>query len=128
MDAEGTNVRRISFEGEWNDDATWSPDGEQIAYTSRVNGRFQIRIANLVTGREPHRRRRRIERAADLVAGRESGSPSSRIAAARWQIYRMRVDGTDIQQLTFDGENKDPDWSKKAGMRNVLCIDRRERS
>ena len=21
---------------------------------------------------------------------------------------------TDIQQLTFDGENKDPDWSKKA--------------
>ena len=30
-----------------------------------------------------------------------------------WQIYRMRVDGTDLLQLTFDGENKDPDWSKK---------------
>jgi len=25
----------------------------------------------------------------------------------------MRVDGTDLLQLTFDGENKDPDWSKK---------------
>jgi len=32
----------------------------------------------------------------------------------RWQVYRMRVDGTDVLQLTFDGENKDPDWSKKA--------------
>jgi TolB protein len=44
MDAEGTNVRRISFDGEWNDDAVWSPTAK-IAYTSRVNGRFQIRIA-----------------------------------------------------------------------------------
>ena len=25
----------------------------------------------------------------------------------------MRADGTDLLQLTFDGENKDPDWSKK---------------
>ena len=24
-------MQRLSFEGEWNDDATWSPDGEQIA-------------------------------------------------------------------------------------------------
>jgi len=29
-------------------------------------------------------------------------------------LYRMCVDGTDVLQLTFDGENKDPDWSKKA--------------
>ena len=113
MDAEGTNVQRLSFEGEWNDDATWSPDGEQIAYTSRVNGRFQIRIASVIT------------RQSRIIAGEGSNeqptwSPDGRWIAfqsnrsGRWQIYRMRTDGTDLVQLTFDGENKEADWSKKA--------------
>jgi len=113
MDAEGTNVRRISFEGEWNDDATWSPDGERLAYTSRVNGRFEIRMTNLVTA-ETH-----------IVAGEGSNeqpswSPDGKWIvfqsnrSGRWQIYRMRVDGTDLMQLTFNGENKNPDWSKKS--------------
>ena len=97
----------------WNDDATWSPDGEQIAYTSRVNGRFQIRIANLITGESQHHRRRRIERAADLVAGRTVDRLPIRPQRRKWQIYRMRADGTRPLQLTFDGENKEPDWSKK---------------
>jgi TolB protein len=113
MDAEGTNVRRISFDGNWNDDAVFSPDGEKIAYTSRVNGRFQIRIANLVTGDNR------------IVAGEGSNeqptwSPDGQWIAfqsdrnkRKWQVYRMRADGTDLLQLTFDGENKEPDWSKK---------------
>jgi TolB protein len=113
MDAEGTNVRRISHEGNWNDDAVFAPDGERIAYTSRVNGRFQIRIANLVTGQ------------SRIIAGEGSNeqptwSPDGQWIAfqsnrkgGRWQVYRMRADGTDLLQLTFDGENKEPDWSKK---------------
>jgi TolB protein len=113
MDAEGTNVRRISYDGNWNDDAVFSPDGEKIAYTSRVNGRFQIRIANLITGE------------SSIVAGEGSNeqptwSPDGQWIAfqsnregRKWQIYRMRADGSDLLRLTFDGENKEPDWSKK---------------
>lgn len=113
MDAEGTNVRRISHDGNWNDDATWSPDGERVAYTSRVNNRFQIRIANLITGE------------SRIVAGEGSNeqptwSPDgqwiafqSNRSGGKWQVYRMRVDGSDLLQLTFDGQNKEPDWSKK---------------
>ena len=113
MDAEGTNVRRISYDGNWNDDAVFSPDGERIAYTSRVNGRFQIRVANLITGE------------SRIIAGEGSNeqptwSPDgqwiafqSNRSGRRWQVYRMRADGSDLLQLTFDGENKEPDWSKK---------------
>lgn len=113
MDAEGSNVRRISYDGNWNDDATWSPDGEKIAFTSRVNGRFQIRIANLITGE------------SRIIAGEGSNeqptwSPDGQWIAfqstrtgGRWQVYRMRVDGSDLLQLTFEGENREPDWSKK---------------
>ncbi|HEX8616916.1 MAG TPA: hypothetical protein VF911_04935 [Thermoanaerobaculia bacterium] len=112
MDAEGTNVRRISHDGSWNDDAVFSPSGDEIAYTSRVNGRFQIRIANLITG------------ASRIVAGEGSNeqptwSPDGQWIAfqsnrsGKWQVYRMRTDGTDLLQLTFNGENKGADWSKK---------------
>jgi len=112
MDSEGANVRRISFEGEWNDDASWSPDGEWLAYTSRVDGRFQIRIMNLVTGQ------------SQIIAGEGTNeqpgfSPDGRFLVfqsnrtGKWQIYRARVDGSDVLPLTFLGENKDPDWSKK---------------
>lgn len=114
MDAEGTDVRRISFDGDWNDDATWSPDGDKIAYTSRVRGRFQIRIANVTTGEN------RIV-AGDGSNEQPTWSPDGKWIAfqsnrsGRWQIYRMRVDRTDApQQLTFTGENKEPDWSKKS--------------
>jgi TolB protein len=113
MDAEGTNVRRISNDGSWNDDAVFSPDGEKVAYTSRVNGRFQIRIANLITGE------------SSIIAGEGSNeqptwSPDGQWIAfqsdrkgRKWQVFRMRADGSDLLQLTFDNENKEPDWSKK---------------
>jgi TolB protein len=113
MDAEGTNERRISFDGSWNDDAVFSPDGEKIAYTSRVNGKFQIRIANLITGE------------SSIIAGEGSNeqptwSPDGQWIAFQsdrknriWQVYRMRADGSDLLQLTFESENKGPDWSKK---------------
>ncbi|HEY5611117.1 MAG TPA: hypothetical protein VIL97_07910 [Thermoanaerobaculia bacterium] len=31
----------------------------------------------------------------------------------RWQIYRVDADGANLVQLTFDGENTTPDWSKR---------------
>src|SRR5258708_34656137 len=103
MDAEGSNVQRISFEGEWNDDATWSPDGSQRAYTSRVNGRFQIRIADLAT------------KTSRILAGEGSHdqptwSPDGRGVAfqsnrrGRGRIYRLRVGGDACLHAALDGE------------------------
>ena len=75
--------------------------------------RFQIRVANLITAQ------------SRILAGEGSNeqptwSPDGKWIAfqsnrgGNWQIYRMRVDGNDLQKLTSNGENKDPDWSKKA--------------
>ena len=78
-----------------------------------MNGRFQIRVQNAATGQS------RIL-ASEGSNEQPTWSPDGQWLAFQsnrsgtWQIYRMRVDGTDIQQLTFDAENKDPDWSKKA--------------
>jgi TolB protein len=112
MDAEGTNVRRISFDGEWNDDAVWAPNGELIAYTSGVKGYYQIRIMNVATLR------------TWIIAGTGSNeqpcwSPDGRSLlfqsnrSGKWQIYRVNPDGTGLTQLTHLGENFSPDWSWK---------------
>jgi TolB protein len=112
MDAEGTNVRRISFDGEWNDDAVWAPNGELIAYTSGVKGYYQIRIMNVATLR------------TWIIAGTGSNeqpcwSPDGRSLlfqsnrSGKWQIYRVNPDGTGLTQLTHVGENFSPDWSWK---------------
>jgi TolB protein len=42
MDREGSGRRRLTYEGSYNDSASWSPRGDRIAYVSRVSGHFQI--------------------------------------------------------------------------------------
>ena len=38
MDAEGLNIRRVSWSGSYNDSAAWSPNGDRLAHASRVDG------------------------------------------------------------------------------------------
>ena len=49
MDAEGSNQRRLTFDGDYNDGASWSPEGDLVVYSSRRGGRFQIAVTNVVT-------------------------------------------------------------------------------
>ena len=46
MDTEGLNLRRISYEGSWNDSPSWSPvhaTYSEIAFASRIErGPFDI--------------------------------------------------------------------------------------
>src|SRR6266852_3753140 len=43
MDADGSNLKRLTDHGM---DPTWSPDGRQIAFSSRRDGIFQIYVMN----------------------------------------------------------------------------------
>ena len=49
MDADGSNVRRVSFGGLFHDESTWAYDGTRIACTTRDEGNFQIATIDAVT-------------------------------------------------------------------------------
>ena len=111
MDAEGANVRRITFAGEYNDGAAWRADGTQIAYASRRGNAFDIAVTDLVT----------LESRTVTSGGgsKESPtfSPDGRRIAFAWRtggaqhIYVMGSDGTEPRKLTSQGNNFGPDWS-----------------
>jgi TolB protein len=43
MQADGSNVRRLSLSGgRYNDSPAWSPKGDWIVYVSRIDGFFQL--------------------------------------------------------------------------------------
>jgi TolB protein len=50
----------------YNTSPAWSPKGDRLAYTSRIDGRFQI--------------------------------------------FTIKLDGTEVRQLTRDGNSEDPSW------------------
>ena len=50
MDAEGTGQRRMTFAGNWNDEASWSPKGDKIAFACRNEGDFNICVMDFATG------------------------------------------------------------------------------
>ncbi|MEZ5313091.1 MAG: hypothetical protein R2862_05240 [Thermoanaerobaculia bacterium] len=113
MDVEGSNQRRVTFEGEYNDGASWSPDGTRLAYATRIQqNRFDIALLDLVS----------------LAAQRITNGPGSnetpsfspdgrRIVfssnrAGKYNIFVMEARfGAEPEQLTFDGSNLAPDWS-----------------
>jgi TolB protein len=111
MDVEGTGLRRLTFEGEYNDGASWSPEGDLIAYTTRRGGRFQVAVTNVLTN----------ETKVVTSGSGENESPSfspdgrklaftSRRSGTK-QIYVIDRDGSNLQQLTTAGNNDLADWS-----------------
>src|SRR5205807_2293099 len=93
-----------------NTSATFSPISNDIAFVGSIAGNPDIYLIH-----DDGRNLRRLTTTTSIESTPECrwiAFQSNR--SGRWQIYRMRVDGSDLMPLTFEGENKDPDWSKKA--------------
>ncbi len=52
MDAEGANVRRVSWQSNYCDSPDWSPGGGRMVYVSRQEGNFHLTVLDLAEGEE----------------------------------------------------------------------------
>ena len=111
MDAEGANLRRVSFAGSYNDGAAWNPAGTHLAYASRLKGVFQLALTDLVTLET------QILTSGSASNETPSFSPDGRKIAfssdrdGRPQIYVVDIRTHDTQRLTSQGRAWAPSWS-----------------
>ena len=112
MDAEGSNVVRVSFGGSTHHDSpAWSPAGDRIVYVARVDNIFDLYVLDL--------RSQQISKLTESKAMNESPSwsPDGRHIVFKsnmkggLQLFTIDYDGAGLRQLTTKGQNTWPDWS-----------------
>ena len=112
MNADGTEVRLLTENYDWDFDPAWSPDGERIAFHSVGDEDSEIFVIN-ADGSEMRQLTDNDDRDFD-----PAWSPDGeRIAFASdsdgdWEIFVMNADGTEARQLTDnDDYDSSPAWS-----------------
>lgn len=113
MDTEGLNVRRLTTVGNWNDGPAWNPAKEfsEIAYTSRIEGGFEVAVLDLGTGqvRQITQGRGSCEYPSWAQNGRHLAFSCNRGGA--WQVTVSDREGRNVQALAAGpGNNVYPDW------------------
>lgn len=112
MSADGTGQRKITSES-YCDRPTWSPEPfNEIAYASRSGGGFDIRLYSFAKSESV--------RVTDGIGSNESPafSPNGRHIAftstrnGKQQIFTIARDGNDLRQITREGNNGYPNWSR----------------
>jgi TolB protein len=114
MNADGTGVRRLTFQGNYNTTPAWSPRGDVIAFTARdERNAFDIFTVNVETGK--------IVRLTQDAKNNEEPvfSPSGRLIlftstrTGTRQLYVMTADGNNQVALPTDpGDFATPDWAE----------------
>ncbi|MGB0911610.1 MAG: Tol-Pal system beta propeller repeat protein TolB, partial [Nitrospirales bacterium] len=113
MDADGSNVRRLTYEGDYNAAPTWSPHGDWIAFVCRISGEgFKLcrmtpdgkQLVQITSGRS--------------IDDSPSWAPNGRhlvfssIRGGKSHIYIINSDGTGLEQVTSGGtHHSSPAWS-----------------
>ena len=108
-DVDGSRLRRVTHRKGPEFDATWSPDGTQIAYrdsTHGINNNDEIYVVNADGSG-----RRNLTRSPSNEWGPDWSSDGRSIAySSNVQLYVMRPDGTHPRPIT-DVEAEYPSWS-----------------
>jgi len=118
MNVDGTDAKRITFEGKFNASPAWSPDGKMLAFAGQDKGNFDIYTVPSAGG--PIRRLTDAKKSSGKGANNESPSwsPDGRHIlfnsdrTGKYQLYIINPDGTNERRITEDSANWDkPKWS-----------------
>ena len=111
MSANGGEPRRLTFQGGYNTNPAWSPDGQWIAYESRIGGQFDIWLidpdgsTNVPIVAHP----RNDEGPSWAPNGRMLAFSSKRFGRA--EICVVDIGGEMVRRLTQGaGDNTAPSW------------------
>jgi TolB protein len=114
VDADGLGQpRRITTNESWADRATWSPAPfNEIAYAARSGPGFDIKIYDVTTGqtRTITNGEGSNESPAFSPTGRHLAFASTRLG--NQQIFVVGRDGNGLKQVTKEGNNFTPNWSR----------------
>jgi TolB protein len=112
MNSDGSAVRRITFQGNYNQTPDWSPRGDLIAFTARDERRaFDLFTVNVDTGK--------ITRLTQDQGDNEEPtfSPNGRLLifsshrTGTSRLFVMNSDGTNQLALPMEsGSYSTPDW------------------
>ena len=114
VDADGlSQPQRITTDESWADRATWAPaPNNEIAYAARSGPGFDIKVYDVAT-----RQTRTLtngegsnESPAFSPTGRHIAFASTRLG--NQQIFVVGRDGNGLRQVTKEGNNFTPNWSR----------------
>lgn len=121
MDADGSNMQRLTYQEGFDAPGDWSPDGKRIAFMSTRDGKREIYVmdANGSNVRRLTFDNRAAGRLTWSPDGKKIAFMSTRHASAEraddddeWDIYVMDADGSNIQRRTdAPGGDMHPVWS-----------------
>jgi TolB protein len=115
MDADGSEVQKIELTDKgYVIDPSWSPNGQLLAFSwRRPSGNYDLYIMDIATHDlvELTRDAGRNERPSWAPDGRHIVFESTRTGTR--QIWTMLADGSEVKQLTTQGQNESPNWSPK---------------
>jgi TolB protein len=116
MNADGSNVQRVTNgEGEASN-PSWNPDGQHFAFSwtrGYATGAFNVFVMDFGTHEyvQLTHDEGKNENPVWAPDGRHLVFGSTR--TGRKQIFSMLANGTQVQQLTKEGENRQPTWGVK---------------
>src|SRR5215471_872615 len=111
MNVDGTGQRQLI--GEYCDRPTWaSGQFNEIAYAARTGPGYDIKLYSFTTGE--------TKKLTDGIGSNESPafSPNGRHIAftstrnGKIQVFTVDRDGNNLRQITREGNNKFPNWSR----------------
>jgi TolB protein len=113
INVDGTNMRRLTFEGSYNTSPAWSPRGDLIVYVSRESdGSNQIYVTDLAGNTRMHLTNlRNNEEPSWSPDGLHIAFSSNRTGT--YEIYLMYWNGTGQRRITNTDGATSPTWSPR---------------